>query len=202
MNYKGPKVRLSRRLGVAITPKAGKVMERRPNPPGQHGGNTRRSKLSEYKRQLIEKQRLRCQYNVHERQMVNYYRKAAAKATNTGETMVQLLETRLDAVVLRAGFAPTVYAARQFVSHAHVEVNGKKVNIPSYCVKPGDVVSVCEKAKQFQIVKDSMERRNPAPPYLSVDEKELKATLVALPQRDEVPVICDVSLVVEFYARQ
>ena len=134
--------------------------------------------------------------------MVNYYRKAAAKATNTGETMVQLLETRLDAVVLRAGFAPTVYAARQFVSHAHVEVNGKKVNIPSYCVKPGDVVSVCEKAKQFQIVKDSMERRQPAPAYLSVDEKELKATLVALPQRDEVPVICDVSLVVEFYARQ
>ena len=102
----------------------------------------------------------------------------------------------------RAGFAPTIYAARPFVSHAHVEVNGKKVNIPSYSVKPGDVVSVNEKSKQLQIVKDSMERRQPAPAYLSVSEKDLTCTLVTLPQRDEVPIICDVSLVVEFYARQ
>jgi len=199
---KGPKVRISRRLGIAITPKASRIMERRPNPPGQHGPNMRRSKMSEYKRQLIEKQRLRFQYNVKEKQMVNYFRKAARKAINTGEALFQLLETRLDAVVLRAGITPTIYAARQFVSHGHITVNGKHVNIPSYNVKIGDVVSINEKSRSLQIVKDSMESRPATPAYLEFSEGELSATLLKLPRREEVPVICDIALVIEYYARK
>jgi small subunit ribosomal protein S4 len=199
---KGPKVRISRRLGIPITPKASRIMERRPNPPGQHGPMMRRSKMSEYKRQLIEKQRLRFQYNVKEKQMVNYYRKAARKAINTGEALIHLLETRLDAVVLRAGLAPTIYAARQFVSHGHVEVNGKRVNIPSYNVNIGDVVSVREKSRALQMVKDSVETRPAAPPYLEFSEGDLSVKLLQLPRREEVPVICDIPLVIEFYARK
>jgi small subunit ribosomal protein S4 len=199
---KGPKVRISRRLGIAITPKASRIMERRPHPPGQHGPTMRRSKMSDYKRQLIEKQRLRFQYNVKEKQMVNYFHKAARKAINTGEALIHLLETRLDAVVLRAGLAPTIYAARQFVSHGHVEVNGKHVNIPSYNVKIGDVVSVCEKSRALQFVKDSTESRPAAPTYLEFAEGELSAKLLKLPRREEVPVICDIPLVIEYYARK
>jgi small subunit ribosomal protein S4 len=158
--------------------------------------------MSEYKRQLIEKQRLRFQYNVKEKQMVNYYRKAARKAINTGEALIHLLETRLDAVVLRAGMTPTIYAARQFVSHGHVEVNGKHVNIPSYNVRIGDVVTVCEKSRSLQIVKDSMESRPVPPPYLEFAEGNMSVTLLKLPRREEVPVICDIALVIEYYARK
>ena len=199
---KGPKVRISRRLGIPITPKASRIMERRPNPPGQHGPMMRRSKMSEYKRQLIEKQRLRFQYNVKEKQMVNYYRKAARKAINTGEALIHLLETRLDAVVLRAGLATTIYAARQFVSHGHVEVNGMRVNIPSYNVSIGDVVSVREKSRSLQMVKDAVETRPAAPPYLEFSEGDLSVKLLQLPRREEVPVICDIPLVIEYYARK
>lgn len=199
---KGPKVRISRRLGIPITPKASRIMERRPNPPGQHGPMMRRSKMSEYKRQLIEKQRLRFQYNVKEKQMVNYYHKAARKAINTGEALIHLLETRLDAVVLRAGLTPTIYAARQFVSHGHIEVNGKRVNIPSYNVSIGDVVSVREKSRNLQMVKDSVETRPTTPPYLEFSEGDMAVKLLQLPRREEVPVICDIPLVIEFYARK
>ncbi len=199
---KGPKVRISRRLGIAITPKAARIMERRPHPPGMFGPSQRRSKMSDYKRQLIEKQRLRFQYNVKETQMVNYYHKAARKAINTGEALIHLLETRLDAVVSRAGLARTIYAARQFVSHGHLLVNGKRVNIPSFNVKPGDVVSVRESSKNLQMVKDALSSLPQLPSYIEFNQGELAIKLVQLPRREEVPVICDIPMVIEFYARK
>src|SRR3954471_20275236 len=126
MRYSGPKVKRSRSLGIPLTPTGARIMERRPNPPGPHG-SARRPKASDYKRQLLEKQRLRFQYNVSERQLSNYFEKATSSAGVTSDTLVRLLETRLDAVVYRAGFATTIYASRQYVNHGHVLVNGKAV---------------------------------------------------------------------------
>src|SRR4029079_2167436 len=119
---RGPKVKIARALGIALTPKAARIMERRPNPPGQHGATTRR-KVSDYKKQLLEKQRLRAQYNISERQLQNAFTEATRQSGNTGVNLVRLLEMRLDAVVMRAGFARTIYAARQAVVHGHVMVN-------------------------------------------------------------------------------
>ena len=124
MKYTGPKIKLSRRLGFALTPKAGKYLERRSDPPGVHGKRRKSAKLSDYGRQLLEKQRLRFQYNISEKQLQNCYQKAVRKKGNTADILIQLLESRLDALVLRAGFARTIYAARQLVNHGHVQVNG------------------------------------------------------------------------------
>ena len=145
MSYHGPKVKLARRFGVAWTPKAARILERRPNPPGEHGSDRHFSRDSIYKKQLIQKQLLRSQYNIREGQMRRYYQQALGARGNTGERLLQLLETRLDALVLRAGFAQTIYAARQYVSHGHVLVNGMKVNFPSYAINPGDEIQIKEK---------------------------------------------------------
>lgn len=205
MKYIGPKVRLSRRLGVALTPKAARILERKPYPPGEHGPikmGGRRPKISDYSRQLTEKQKLRAQYNIHERQMLNYYTKAIKMKGNSAENLIQLLESRLDALVLRAGFAPTIYAARQVVNHGHMLVNGLRVNIPSYQVKPGDVIEVAEKSRRIPMMQEARESRGSnAPEYLAVDKDAMRATFVRLPNRVEVPVICEVPSVVEFYSR-
>ncbi len=200
MNYTGPKVKLSRKLGFAMTPKARKYMDRKPYPPGQHGAVKRRAKLSDYGRQLLEKQRLRLQYNVHERQMQNYYREASRMAGNTGDNLVALLESRLDALVYRAGFAPSIYAARQYVRHGHIEVNGRKVDIPSYRVKPNDVIQVQEKSRKLECFQNAVRTAQPVP-YLEVSKADFSAKYLYLPPREEVPVVCEVPLVVEYYAR-
>jgi len=127
MKFTGPKIKKSRRLGIALTPKAEKYLERRPHPPGQHGPSRRRGKQSDYGKQLVEKQRLQYQYNLSEKQVRRYYQAASRKQGNTAEFLLQLIETRLDALVLRSGFARSIYQARQLVSHAHFNVNGKKV---------------------------------------------------------------------------
>jgi len=202
MKFIGPKVKLSRKLGIAITPKAVKYMEKRPYPPGQHGpakGN--RPPKSEYGKQLLEKQRLRFQYNVSERQMRNYFLKALKSKHATGEMLVQLLESRLDAIVLRAGFARTIYASRQFVAHGHIEVNGERVDIPSYRVKPGDVVSVRQKSRQLAPILEAMASVPPAIAYVERDWINMQATFVRIPPRDEIPVICEVDKIVEFYSK-
>lgn len=199
MKFTGPKVKLSRRLGIPLTPKAAKVMEKKPYPPGEHGRRFRRNE-SVYKVQLREKQRLRSQYNVHEKQMRNYYRKARKMNGNTGENLVQLMESRLDALVLRGGLAVTIYAARQYVNHGHILVNGCKVDIPSYRVMPGDVVSVKEKSRQLEMFKDALEQAFP-PEYLTTSAEEMAITYNRLPKRTEVPIICDISTVIEFYTR-
>lgn len=202
MSHTGPKVKLSRRLGIPLTPKAAKVMDRKPFPPGQHGRSQQfaRGRMSDYKRQLLEKQRLRAQYNISERQMRNYFRKAERAVGNTADLLIQLLESRLDAVVYRGGLAPTIYAARQFVSHGHILVNGKRVNIPSYQVKVGDVVSVRQKSRQLPVIVDAIDSAVP-PSYLELSPDDMSVKFLYLPNREEVPVIAEVSLVIEFYSR-
>jgi len=200
MKYNGPKVRLSRKLGFAITPKARKVMDRKPNAPGQHGASKKRAKLSDYAKQLIEKQKLRIQYNVHERQMTNYMAKAARLVGNTGDILVALLETRLDSIVFRAGLARSMYAARQYVRHGHVLVNGKRVSMPAYQVQANEVVSIKEKSRKLECFQEAI-RTSAAPPYLEVSKADFAAKFLYVPPREEVPVICDVPLVIEYYSR-
>ena len=198
---KGPKVKISRRLGVAITPKAARVMDKKPYPPGMHGPSKRPSrKMSDYKRQLLEKQKLRAQYNIREKQLRLYYKKSSRMSGKSGDNLLQMLERRLDAVVLRSGFASTIFAARQYVSHGHFQVNGKKVTIPSYIVSPNDVVSVKPRSRKLVMFANVLDSASPQP-YLSLAKEDMSSTLINVPAVEEIPVICDVSQVVEFYSR-
>jgi small subunit ribosomal protein S4 len=201
MNKTGPKVKLSRALGIALTPKAAKVMEKKPHPPGAHGRvqNFRR-KLSDYKRQLVEKQKLRAQYNIHERQLRNYFDKAQRKKGNSGDNLLQMLEMRLDAVVLRGGLARTIYAARQLVTHGHILVNGKRVDVPGYTTVVGDVISVKPKSLQLPGIQEALADAQSIS-YLTLDRNAATVRVNEIPQRDYIPVICDVPLVIEFYSR-
>ncbi|MEM7586961.1 MAG: 30S ribosomal protein S4 [Acidobacteriota bacterium] len=202
MNYTGPKVRLSRALGIPLTAKAARIMENKPYPPGQHGTNPgRRRRVSGYKLQLLEKQRLRAQYNVHERQMRGYFRRAERSRGNTGEGLVVLLETRLDAMVLRMGFARSIYAARQYVVHGHIQVNGQRVNRPGQRLRVGDQVTIRQKSRKMLCFREALEGSQNPPEYLTVDKDEMIGRLERMPIREEVPVICDVARVVEFYSR-
>lgn len=201
MKYNGPKVRLSRQLGVALSPKAAKYLESKPYPPGQHGpGRRPNTKMSDYKRQLLEKQRVRAQYNISEKQMLNYYKKATRKTGNTSDNLVHLLETRLDAVVVRGGLARSIYAARQYVGHGHILVNGRRVNIPSYSVRPGDVIQVREKSRKLPCFQEAVKSSTP-PAYLNLSKPDMSVTLEELPPREEIPIIGELSLVIEFYSR-
>lgn len=200
MNYTGPKVKLSRKLGINLTPKAGKIAGRKPYAPGQHGPNKRKSKQSDYGKQLLEKQRLRLQYNISESHMRKYYRKATSLTGNTGDIMQTIMEQRLDALVFRAGFARSIYAARQYVTHGHILVNGKRVNIPSYQVQVNDEIEVKEKSRKLDCFQEAI-RTSGAPPYLEVSKADFKARLAYEPVPEEIPIQCEVSLVVEFYSR-
>jgi small subunit ribosomal protein S4 len=200
MNYTGPKVRLSRRVGIALTPKAAKVMERKKGGPGEPRFRSRRRQMSDYGRQLLEKQRLRYQYNIPEKQLRNYFKKALSKHGNTGDLLIRMLETRIDACVLRAGLARTIYAARQYVSHEHFVVNGVKVKSPGFQLKAGDVLQVKEGSRRLACFREALSQAAP-PVYLQVSKDELKAQLVNLPRREEIPVECDLGQVIEFYSR-
>ncbi|RKR87147.1 SSU ribosomal protein S4P [Micromonospora pisi] len=203
MNQARPKVRISRALGIPLTPKCVKYFERRPYPPGVHG--RQRRKTSDYQVRLLEKQRLRHQYNVSETQLRRAFDDAVRLDGKTGENLVGLLERRLDAVVHRAGLARTIYQARQLVAHGHFVVDGVKVDRPSYRLRPGQTVRVRERSRQkppFQLATAGAHSGDgPSAPYLSVSRTDLTATLVRAPVRREVPVICDEQLVVEFYSR-
>ncbi len=201
MDRRSPVGKLSRRLGVALTPKAGRIMEKKPYPPGMHGPEQRRGRTpSEFKRQLLEKQRLRAQYCILESQLRKYYSRAIRRVGNTPDLLVQELETRLDAVVLRAGLARTIYQARQFVSHGHFLVNGKAVNIPSYQVRVEDVISVRPKSRRLRPILECLDSASPVD-YVELDRTEMSARLTRMPVRSEVPIICDVPMVVMFYSR-
>lgn len=200
MNYTGPKVKLSRKLGLVLTPKAGKISGKKPYPPGQHGAAKRRAKQSDYGKQLLEKQRLRLQYNISEKQMSNAYAKATKLTGNTADLLIQLLETRLDALLFRTGLARSMYAARQFISHGHVMVNGKKVTIPSYQVRVNDVLQIKEKSRKLEAFQEAA-RHAGSPPYLELSKADFSAKLLYVPHREEVPIQCEVSLVVEYYSR-
>ena len=192
-------MRIARGLGVALTPKAARIMERRPNPPGQHGATTRR-KISDYKKQLLEKQRLRAQYNVSERQLQNAFTEATRQSGNTGVNLVRLLEMRLDAVVVRAGFVRTIYAARQAVVHGHVHVNGRKVDRPSRQLQPGDTVALAARSRDLVAFTVPLENARP-PAYLDLDKDRRSVRVRELPERDQIPVQAELSLIVEFYSR-
>lgn len=198
----GPKHRMCRRAGMPLcgSPKCPAL--RRPYPPGQHGKRPRR-KTSEYGRQIFEKQKLKFIYGVTERQLRRYFEMAKRGRGTTGERLLQILECRLDNLVYRMGFAPTLPAARQLVTHGHVLVNGKKVDIPSFPVKPGDVLELRERSKHLDLVTTSLEARAKGnlPAYLSVDPEARRGRLERLPAREEIPVPVDDSLVIEFYAR-
>lgn len=198
-------VRLSRALGIALTPKAQRYFERRPYGPGEHGRARRRSE-SDYAIRLQEKQRLRAQYNIREAQMRRLFEEARRMKGMTGENLIVLLESRLDALVLRSGFARTMPQARQTVVHRHVLVDGKPVDCPSYRVKPGQVIQICPKSqtKDPFIVAAAGSHRDvlpDVPGYLDVNLEQLQATYVRLPQREEIPVVCDLQMVVEHYSR-
>jgi small subunit ribosomal protein S4 len=174
-------------------------MERRPNPPGQHGATPRR-KVSGYKKQLVEKQRLRAQYNLSERQMSNAFAEAIRQPGNTGVRLLQFLEFRLDAAVLRSGFVRTIYAARQAVTHGHIKVNGQKVDRPSYRLKPGDVVSLADKSRDMVAFTGPLEVARP-PAYLELDREKRSVRVREVPEREQIPIQCEASLVIEYYSR-
>ncbi|MFH0245221.1 30S ribosomal protein S4 [Streptomyces sp. HK10] len=203
MNQSRPKVKKSRALGIALTPKAVKYFEQRPYPPGEHGRG--RKQNSDYKVRLLEKQRLRAQYDISERQMARAYDRARKTEGKTGEALVVELERRLDALVLRSGIARTVYQARQMVVHGHIEVNGRKVDKPSFRVRPDDVVSVRERSRAkhpFLVAREGgYAPDGETPRYLQVNLQALAFRLDRDPNRKEIPVVCDEQLVVEYYAR-
>jgi small subunit ribosomal protein S4 len=200
MPVKGPKVKVSRALNLPITPKAARIMERRPFSPGQHGSARKRT-ASVYKSQLVEKQRLKFTYNISEKQLKQAYRAAAHAQGATGEAMLQHLERRLDAAILRMGFAKTPYASRQYVAHGHFEVNGVRCFNGSMLLKVGDVVTVREKSKAHPQIKDSLENLPTGVEYQEIDAKAQSGKIIAVPSREQIPLNLNEALVVEYYSR-
>jgi small subunit ribosomal protein S4 len=197
------KYKINRRLQVNLWGRPKSSINNREYPPGQHG--QRRRKASDFGTQLMAKQKLKGYYgNIGERQFRRIYEEATRRHGDTVENLIGLLERRLDAVIYRMKFVPTVFAARQFVSHGHVNVNGKRVNIPSYQVKEGDVIEVREKAKNFAVVLEAIESpERETPEYMEVDARAFKGTFVRTPKLADVPypVQMEPHLVVEFYSR-
>jgi len=202
VNQTRPKVKRSRALGIPLTPKCVKYFEKRPFPPGQHGRS--RPKTSDYKVRLLEKQRLKAQYDISETQLRRAFADVRRKEGKVGELLVANLEVRLDALVLRSGIARTIYQARQFVTHHHIAVNGRRVDRPSARLRPGDTITVVEKSRTkapFQVSAAGAHVTARTAPYLSIAIGELTATLLLAPERAEIPVVCDEQLIVEHYSR-
>jgi small subunit ribosomal protein S4 len=199
--YTGPRTRISRRFGVAIFGPS-KYLERRNYGPGVHGPKSRR-KHTDYALGLIEKQKFRYYYGLMERQFRGVYERALKRRGITGETMLQILETRLDNVVFHLGYANTRPAARQMVSHGHVKVNGKKVNIPSYGLKVNDIIEVKDSNVARQMAAKGLEisTSRSVPDWLSLDKNALKGTVMRIPTRAEIQPIANEQAVVEFYSR-
>jgi len=202
---RGPKARMMRRFSEVMfrSPKYHGILERRPNPPGQHGPKTRRGKKSEYGKRLEEKQKLRFRYSVLEKQMRRYVKRAFSSKGVSGHILLQILETRLDNAVYRLGFANTIWSARQLVNHGHILVNGKKLDIPSYEMKVGDVVSLKEKIRTNHQINEALNYCpvSMVPAYFESDRDNFCGTLVSIPQREEIPEKIDEQLIVEFYSK-
>ncbi|MHC0037344.1 30S ribosomal protein S4 [Pseudoneobacillus sp. C159] len=197
--YTGPSWKLSRRLGISLSG-TGKEIEKRPYAPGQHGPNQRK-KLSEYGLQLQEKQKLRHMYGVTERQFRNLFDRAGKMGGKHGENFMILLESRLDNVVYRLGLARTRRAARQLVNHGHILVDGKRVDIPSYRLTIGQTISLREKSRNLDVVKEAVEVNNFVPDFLTFDANTLEGTFNRLPERSELPAEINEAFIVEFYSR-
>ena len=197
--YIGPKSKIARRFGEAIFG-PDKVLDRRPTPPGQHGARRRR-KLSEYGEQLLAKQKAKFIYGMRERQFRLFFKRALAKQGKTGDLLLQMCESRLDNVVYRLGIAPSRAAARQLVTHRHIVVDGKVLNIPSYIVKAGQTVGVREKDRQMVAITSSLEHRGVNCSWLTWDAATLTGTFVQVPERAEIPENIDEQAIVELYSR-
>jgi small subunit ribosomal protein S4 len=199
--YTGPRVRISRRFGLPIFGPS-KYLERRNYGPGVHGPKSRR-KTTDYGLGLIEKQKLRYYYGLMERQFRGVYEKALKRRGVTGEQMLQILETRLDNVVFHLGLANTRAAARQMVSHGHITVNGRKVNVPSFSLKVNDIIVVKHSNVSRQLATKNMETATSraVPDWLSLNKEEFKGTVMRIPTRDEIQPIANEQAVVEFYSR-
>ena len=198
--YTGPKTKIARKFGEPIYG-ADKNYEKRNYPPGQHGAAKRRKKVSEYGVQLMEKQKAKYTYGILERQFRNLFEKANKKKGITGEILLQLIESRLDNLVYRFGIAPTRAAARQLVSHRHITVNGKVVNIPSYLVKVGDIIAVREKSKSLEVITNSVDGRSNRYPWLEWDSDKLCGKFMAYPNREDIPETINEQLIVELYSK-
>jgi small subunit ribosomal protein S4 len=198
--YRGPKSKISRRFKEPIFG-ADKALERRPYGPGQHGNNRRRKKESEYSVQLAEKQKAKYTYGILEKQFSNMFKAANARPGITGEILLQFCESRLDNVVYRLGVAPTRRGARQLVSHRHITVNGHVVNIPSYRLRPGDVVAVREKSKSLSAISSAIAGSTQRHDWLSWDNKEMAGSFISVPTRDQIPESIKEQLIVELYSK-
>lgn len=195
--YTGPSYKQARRVGFSIT-ETGKELARRPYGPGQHGKD-RKGKLSDYGTQLKEKQKVRFMYGLNERQFRKTFDEASKLQGIHGTNFLRLLESRLDNLVYRAGFASTRRGARQLVNHGHVTVNGKKVDIPSYRVKVGDVISLKEDDKNLKVVEEALSKITKRVDFINYDENKKEATFVRLPERNELNADINEALIVEFY---
>jgi len=207
--YIDPSCRLCRREKTKLFLKGTKCftekcpVEKRNTPPGQHGQERRRSKVSEYGVQLREKQKIRTQYGLLERQFHNYFESASKKTGRTGEILIQILESRFDNILYRMGFAPSRKAARQLIVHGHFLLNNKKTDIPSVILRPGDVIQVREKSKKLDIIHEAMKRmkENMLSPWLSLDKGSMKGTFLNVPQRADVPLNANEQLLAELYSK-
>tara|TARA_Y100001970_G_C14074524_1_gene771255 strand:- start:550 stop:1161 length:612 start_codon:yes stop_codon:yes gene_type:complete len=200
--YTGPRARVCRRLEFPVFESPKFSSPRKNYPPGEHG-NSRRRKLSNYGIQLREKQRMKYMYGLLEKQFRTYYKKAQSKAGPTGHNLLIMLESRLDNTIFRLGFAPTRRAARQLVSHKHFLVNNRCVNIPSFQLRPDDVINVREKSKKMDLFQDSLRKvqgDNPMP-WLEVDKAQLKGKFISIPDRDEITEPLNEQLIVELYSK-
>jgi small subunit ribosomal protein S4 len=198
--YKGPKTRISRIFGEPILGN-GKWLTKNSNPPGQHGPQRKRKSMGEYALQLREKQKAKYTYGVLERQFHKTFVEASRRKGVTGENLIKLLEARLDNTVFRLGMAPSRPAARQLVTHKHIEVNGEVVNIPSYQLKPGDVISLKESSKEKTSITSNIKGKSAKLNWLDWNEAEMKGTFIAYPERESVPENIKEQLIVELYSK-
>ncbi len=198
--YTGPKTKIARKFGEAIFGED-KSLAKRNYPPGQHGINRRRAKRSEYAIQLQEKQKAKYTYGILEKQFRNLYEKAKRSRGITGEVLLELCESRLDNVVYRMGISPTRSGARQLVSHRHITVNGNIVNIPSYTLKPGDVVGVREKSKSLSVIENSLAANSNVYEWITWNTEKMEGTFVSVPKRIQIPENIKEQLIVELYSK-
>ena len=198
--YTGPKTKIARKFGEALFGDD-KSFEKKNYPPGMHGNNRRRGKKSEYAIQLAEKQKAKYTYGILERQFRNLFAEAKRREGVTGEVLLQLCESRLDNVVYRMGIAPSRRGARQLVSHRHITVNGNLVNIPSYSLRPGDVVGVREKSKSVQAITDSLINNSSVYEWITWNSDKKEGTFVTIPERLQIPENIKEQLIVELYSK-
>jgi small subunit ribosomal protein S4 len=198
--YTGPRTKIARKFGDPIYG-ADKYFEKKNFPPGMHGASKKRRKTSEYGLQLKEKQKAKYTYGILEKQFANTFHTASASKGVTGEVLLQLLESRLDNIVYRLAIAPSRAAARQLVAHRHITVNGEVVNIPSFQVKPGDVVAVREKSKSLEAIIESLASRHVNVSWLEWDKALMSGKYMSVPQRDDIPENIKEQLIVELYSK-